>query len=224
MERSSFLRMWMDVWNGTEQKGLKMPEEMGIFQKRETKRGEVLKKIIQFLPEKAKRDFLLAVTGKTMELPESAVSQRNRMTVLEKGQKEKESISFLEERKRKGAANMKAIGKKIQENGQEKPGEVFWSVQSERNAKMPMKIAETEVQKKGENLFSPVFAADGTDTEILRLLRQWQKKEYTPEAGQQVSISIGQVRESADVDRVMEALTAKLREAHLSGVRKARGG
>ena len=60
--------------------------------------------------------------------------------------------------------------------------------------------------------------------EILRLLRQWQKKENTAEASQQISISIGQVRESADVNQVMEALTAKLREAHLSGARKARGG
>ena len=80
------------------------------------------------------------------------------------------------------------------------------------------------MEKMGATLLSPIFAADGTEGEILRLLRQWQKKENTSEGTQQISISIGQVRESADVNQVMEALTAKLREAHLSGARKARGG
>lgn len=96
--------------------------------------------------------------------------------------------------------------------------------QSERTAKMPTEMAGTGMEKMGETLLSPIFAADGTEGEILRLLRQWQKKENNAEASQQISISIGQVRESADVNQVMEALTAKLREAHLSGARKARGG
>lgn len=220
MEISSFLKMWMDVWNEAEEKGLKMPEEAILFRGKETENGEGMKEIIKFLP---KRDFL-AENGKTaVDALEKAVSQRNLMTILEKGQNAGENISFIEERKKKIAANMEVIGKRIQESRLGKE-ESFWMAQTERPMKMPEEMAGTGMEKMGETLLSPIFAADGTEGEILRLLRQWQKKESVPEASQQISISIGQVRESADVNQVMEALTAKLREAHLSGARKARGG
>lgn len=221
MEISSFLKMWMDVWNEAEEKGLKMPEEAILFRGKETENGEGMKEIIKFLP---KRDFLAENGKTTVDALEKAVSQRNLMTILEEGQREKESISFLEERKRKIAANMEVIGKRLQETRQGKAEESFWMEQSKRTAKMPTEMAGTGMEKMGETLLSPIFAADGTEGEILRLLRQWQKQENTSEASQQISISIGQVRESADVNQVMEALTAKLREAHLSGARKARGG
>ena len=221
MEIVSFLKMWMDVWNKAEEKGMKMPEEVEVFQKKETENGEAMKEIIKFLP---KRDFLAENGKTTVDALEKAVSQRNLMTILEKGQNAGENISFLEERKKKIAANMDVIGKRIQENRQGKREENFWMVQPERAVKMPTEMAGTGLEKMGVSLISPVFAAEGTEGEILRLLRQWQKKESTPEASQQISISIGQVRESADVNQVMEALTAKLREAHLSGARKARGG
>lgn len=221
MEISSFLKMWMDVWNEAEEKGLKMPEEANTFLKKETKDDEVMKEIIKFLP---KRDFSTKDAKTSVDSLEKAVSQKNLMTILEKGQEEKESISFLEERKRKIAANMEVVGERIQESRQGKAEESFWMPQSERAVKMPVEMARTGMEKMGETLLSPIFAADGTEGEILRLLRQWQKKENTSEASQQISISIGQVRESADVNQVMEALTAKLREAHLSGARKARGG
>ena len=155
---------------------------------------------------------------------EKAVSQKNLMSILEKGQNAGENISFIEERKKKIAANMEVIGKRIQESRFGKAEESFWMAQTERPMKMPEEMAGTGMEKMGETLLSPIFAADGTEGEILRLLRQWQKKENTSEGTQQISISIGQVRESADVNQVMEALTTKLREAHLSGVRKARGG
>lgn len=221
MEISSFLKMWMDVWNEAEEKGLKMPEEADIFQKKEAGNGEGMKEIIKFLP---KRDFSAEDAKTTVDSLEKAVSQRNLMTILEEGQREKESISFLEERKRQIAANMEVIGERIQENRKVKAEESFWMPHMETPAKMPEEMAGTGMEKMRENLLSPIFAADGTEGEILRLLRQWQKKENTSEASQQISISIGQVRESADVNQVMEALTAKLREAHLSGARKARGG
>lgn len=221
MEISSFLKMWMDVWNEAEEKGLKMPEEVGVFQKKETGNGEAMKEIIKFLP---KRYFSLENGKTTVDALEKAVSQRNLMTILEKGQNAGENISFIEERKKKIAANMEVIGKRIQESKLGKAEESFSMAQTERPMKMPEEMAGTGMEKMGENLPSPIFAADGTEGEILRLLRQWQKKESVPEASQQISISIGQVRESADVNQVMEALTAKLREAHLSGARKARGG
>lgn len=221
MEIVSFLKMWMDVWNEVEEKGLKMPEEVGVFQKKETGNGEAMKEIIKFLP---KRDFSLENGKTTVDALEKAVSQRNLMTILEKGQNAGENISFIEERKKKIAANMEVIGKRIQESRFGKAEESFWMAQTERPVKMPEEMAGTGMEKMGETLLSPIFAADGTEGEILRLLRQWQKKENTPETSQQISISIGQVRESADVNQVMEALTAKLREAHLSGARKARGG
>lgn len=221
MEISSFLKMWMDVWNEAEEKGLKMPEEADIFQKKEVGNGEGMKEIMKFLP---RRDFL-EEDGKTaVDSLEKAVSQKNLMTILGKGQGEKESVSFLEERKRKIAANMEVIGERIQESRQRKADESFWMTHPERVVKMSAEMAGTGLEKMGETSLSPIFAADGTEGEILRLLRQWQKKENTSEASQQISISIGQVRESADVNQVMEALTAKLREAHLSGARKARGG
>ena len=221
MEIVSFLKMWMDVWNEAEEKGLKMPEEAILFRGQETENSEGMKEIIKFLP---KRD-ILAENGKTtVDALEKAVSQRNLMTILEKGQNVGENISFLEERKKKIAANMEVVGERIQESRQGKAEESFWMKQPERTAKMPMDMAGTGMEKMGETFLSPIFAADGTEGEILRLLRQWQKKENTSEASQQISISIGQVRESADVNQVMEALTAKLREAHLSGARKARGG
>ena len=167
----------------------------------------------------------MAENGKTtVDAMEKAVSQRNLMTILEKGQNAGENISFIEERKKKIAANMEVIGKRIQESRMGKAEESFWMAQTERPMKMPEEMAGTGMEKMGETLLSPIFAADGTEGEILRLLRQWQKQENTSEASQQISISIGQVRESADVNQVMEALTAKLREAHLSGARKARGG
>lgn len=221
MEIVSFLKMWMDVWNEAEEKGLKMPEEAILFRGKETENGEGMKEIIKFLP---KRDFLAENGKTTVDALEKAVSQRNLMTILEKGQNAGENISFIEERKKKIAANMKVIGKRIQESRLGKEEESFWMAQTERPMKMPEEMAGTGMEKMGETLLSPIFAADGTEGEILRLLRQWQKKESVPEASQQISISIGQVRESADVNQVMEALTAKLREAHLSGVRKARGG
>lgn len=221
MEIVSFLKMWMDVWNEAEEKGLKMPEEAGTFQKKETKHDEVMKEIIKFLP---KRDFLAENGKTTVDALEKAVSQRNLMTILEKGQNAGENISFIEERKKKIAANMEVIEKRIQESRFGKAEESFWMAQTERPVKMPEEMAGTGMEKMGETLLSPIFAADGTEGEILRLLRQWQKKENTSEGTQQISISIGQVRESADVNQVMEALTAKLREAHLSGARKARGG
>ena len=224
MEIVSFLKMWMDVWNEAEEKGLKMPEEAGTFQKKETKDDEVMKEIIRFLPKRSKRDFSLKDTEKAMGSLEKVFAQRNLMTVLEKGQSAGENISFLEERKKKIAANMDVIGKRIQENRQGKREENFWMAQTERPVKMPEEMAGTGMEKMGETLLSPIFAADGTEGEILRLLRQWQKKENTPETSQQISISIGQVRESADVNQVMEALTAKLREAHLSSARNVRGG
>ena len=146
------------------------------------------------------------------------------MSILEKGQNAGENISFIEERKKKIAANMEVIEKRIQESRLGKAEESFWMAQTERPMKMPEEMAGTGMEKMGATLLSPIFAADGTEGEILRLLRQWQKKENTSEGTQQISISIGQVRESADVNQVMEALTAKLREAHLSGARKARGG
>lgn len=220
MEISSFLKMWMDVWNEAEEKGLKMPEEAILFRGKETENGEGMKEIIKFLP---KRDFLAENGKTTVDALEKAVSQRNLMTILEKGQNAGENISFIEERKKKIAANMEVIGKRIQESRLGKE-ESFWMAQTERPMKMPEEMAGTGMEKMGETLLSPIFAADGTEGEILRLLRQWQKKESVPEASQQISISIGQVRESADVNQVMEALTAKLREAHLSGARKARGG
>lgn len=221
MEIVSFLKMWMDVWNEAEEKGLKMPEEAILFRGKETENGEGMKEIIKFLP---KRDFLAENGKTTMDALEKAVSQRNLMTILEKGQNAGENISFIEERKKKIAANMEVIGKRIQESRLGKAEESFWMAQTERPMKMPEEMAGTGMEKMGETLLSPIFAADGTEGEILRLLRQWQKKESVPEASQQISISIGQVRESADVNQVMEALTAKLREAHLSGARKARGG
>ena len=221
MEISSFLKMWMDVWNEAEEKGLKMPEEAGTFQKKETGNGEAMKEIIKFLP---RREFSAEKEKTTVDALEKAVSQRNLMTILEKGQNAGENISFIEERKKKIAANMEVIGKRIQESRFGKAEESFWMAQTERPVKMPEEMAGTGMEKMGETLLSPIFAADGTEGEILRLLRQWQKKESVPEASQQISISIGQVRESADVNQVMEALTAKLREAHLSGARKARGG
>lgn len=221
MEIVSFLKMWMDVWNEVEEKGLKMPEEVGVFQKKETGNGEAMKEIIKFLP---KRDFSLENGKTTVDALEKAVSQRNLMTILEKGQNAGENISFIEERKKKIAANMEVIGKRIQESKLGKAEESFSMAQTERPMKMPEEMAGTGMEKMGETSLSPIFAADGTEGEILRLLRQWQKKENTPETSQQISISIGQVRESADVNQVMEALTAKLREAHLSGARKARGG
>lgn len=221
MEIASFLKMWMDVWNEAEEKGLKMPEEAILFRGKETENGEGMKEIIKFLP---KRDFLAENGKTTVDALEKAVSQRNLMTILEKGQNAGENISFIEERKKKIAANMEVIGKRIQESRLGKAEESFWMAQTERPMKMPEEMAGTGMEKMGETLLSPIFAADGTEGEILRLLRQWQKKESVPEASQQISISIGQVRESADVNQVMEALTAKLREAHLSGARKARGG
>lgn len=221
MEIVSFLKMWMDVWNEAEEKGLKMPEEAAAFRKIETGNGEAMKEIIKFLP---KRDFLAENGKTTVDALEKAVSQRNLMTILEKGQNAGENISFIEERKKKIAANMEVIGERIQESRLGKAEESFWMAQTERPMKMPEEMAGTGMEKMGENLLSPIFVADGTEGEILRLLRQWQKKENTSEGTQQISISIGQVRESADVNQVMEALTAKLREAHLSGARKARGG
>lgn len=221
MEIVSFLKMWMDVWNEAEEKGLKMPEEAILFRGKETENGEGMKEIIKFLP---KRDFLAENGKTTVDALEKAVSQRNLMTILEKGQNAGENISFIEERKKKIAANMEVIGKRIQESRLGKAEESFWMAQTERPVKMPEEMAGTGMEKMGENLLSPIFAADGTEGEILRLLRQWQKKENTSEGTQQISISIGQVRESADVNQVMEALAAKLREAHLSGARKARGG
>lgn len=221
MEIVSFLKMWMDVWNEAEEKGLKMPEEAILFRGKETENGEGMKEIIKFLP---KRDFLAENGKTTVDALEKAVSQRNLMTILEKGQNAGENISFIEERKKKIAANMEVIGKRIQESRLGKAEESFWMAQTERPMKMPEEMAGTGMEKMGETLLSPIFAADGTEGEILRLLRQWQKKENTSEGTQQISISIGQVRESADVNQVMEALTAKLREAHLSGARKARGG
>ena len=221
MEIVSFLKMWMDVWNEAEEKGLKMPEEAILFRGKETENGEGMKEIIKFLP---KRDFLAENGKTTVDALEKAVSQRNLMTILEKGQNAGENISFIEERKKKIAANMEVIGKRIQESRLGKAEESFWMAQTERPVKMPEEMAGTGMEKMGETLLSPIFAADGTEGEILRLLRQWQKKENTSEGTQQISISIGQVRESADVNQVMEALTAKLREAHLSGARKARGG
>lgn len=221
MEIVSFLKMWMDVWNEAEEKGLKMPEEAILFRGKETENGEGMKEIIKFLP---KRDFLAENGKTTVDALEKAVSQRNLMSILEKGQNAGENISFIEERKKKIAANMEVIEKRIQESRLGKAEESFWMAQTERPVKMPEEMAGTGMEKMGETLLSPIFAADGTEGEILRLLRQWQKKENTSEGTQQISISIGQVRESADVNQVMEALTAKLREAHLSGARKARGG
>lgn len=221
MEIVSFLKMWMDVWNEAEDRGLKMPEEAAFFQGKEAENDEVIKEIIKFLP---KREFSAEDGKMAVDSLEKAVSQRNLMAILEKGQNAGENISFIEERKKKIAANLEVIGERIQESRQGKADGSFWMAQTERPVKMPTEMAGTGMEKMSETLLSPIFAADGADGEILRLLRQWQKKENTSEASQQISISIGQVRESADVNQVMEALTAKLREAHLSGARKARGG
>ena len=221
MEIVSFLKMWMDVWNEAEEKRLRMPEEAAAFRKKETGNGEAMKEIIKFLP---KRNFLAENGKTTVDALEKAVSQRKLMSILEKGQNAEENISFIEERKKKIAANLEVIGERVQESKLGKAEESFWMAQTERPVKMPEEMAGTGMEKMGETLLSPIFAADGTEGEILRLLRQWQKKENTSEGMQQISISIGQVRESADVNQVMEALTAKLREAHLSGARKARGG
>lgn len=113
MEIVSFLKMWMDVWNEAEEKGLKMPEEAILFRGKETENGEGMKEIIKFLP---KRDFLAENGKTTVDALEKAVSQRNLMTILEKGQNAGENISFIEERKKKIAANMEVIGKRIQES------------------------------------------------------------------------------------------------------------
>lgn len=221
MEISSFLKMWMDVWNEAGEKGLKMPEEAGSFGEKEARNGEAMKEIIKFLP---KADFSAEEKKMAVDSLEKAVSEKNLMTILEKGQNVGENISFIEERKKKIAANMEIIGERIQESRLGKAEESFWTTQTETSVKLPAAMAGTGMEKMGETSLSPIFAADGTEGEILRLLRQWQKKENTPETSQQISISIGQVRESADVNQVMEALTAKLREAHLSSTRKARGG
>ncbi len=221
MEISSFLKMWMDVWNEAGEKGLKMPEEAGSFREKEARNGEAMKEIIKFLP---KADFSTEEKKMAVDSLEKAVSEKNLMTILEKGQNAGENISFIEERKKKIAANMEIIGERIQESRLGKAEESFWTTQTETSVKLPAAMAGTGMEKMGETSLSPIFAADGTEGEILRLLRQWQKKENTPETSQQISISIGQVRESADVNQVMEALTAKLREAHLSSARKARGG
>lgn len=221
MEISSFLKMWMDVWNEAEEKGLKMPEEAGSFREKEARNGEAMKEIIKFLP---KADFSAENGKTTVDSLEKAVSEKNLMTILEKGQNAEENISFIEERKKKIAANMEIIGERIQESRLGKAEESFWTTQTETSVRMPTAMAGTGMEKMGETSLSPIFAADDTEGEILRLLRQWQKKENTSETSQQISISIGQVRESADVNQVMEALTAKLREAHLSSARKARGG
>lgn len=221
MEISSFLKMWMDVWNEAGEKGLKMPEEAGSFREKEARNGEAMKEIIKFLP---KADFSAEEKKMAVDSLEKAVSEKNLMTILEKGQNAGENISFIEERKKKIAANMEIIGERIQESRLGKAEESFWTTQTETSVRMPAAMAGTGMEKMGETSLSPIFAADGTEGEILRLLRQWQKNENTPETSQQISISIGQVRESADVNQVMEALTAKLREAHLSSARKARGG
>lgn len=129
MEIVSFLKMWMDVWNEAEKNGLKMPEEAGIFQKKEKENGEAMKEIIRFLP---KGDFSAEDAKTTVDSLEKAVSQRNLMTILEKGQNAGENISFIEERKKKIAANMKVIRKRIQESRLGKAEESFWMAQTER--------------------------------------------------------------------------------------------
>lgn len=221
MEIVSFLKMWMDVWNKAEEKGMKMPEEVEVFQKKETENGEAMKEIIKFLP---RREFSAENEKMAVDSLEKAVSQKNLVSIFEKGQNAGENISFIEERKKKIAANLEVIGERMQESRQGKADGSFWMAQTERPVKMPTEMVGTGMEKMSETLLSPIFAADGAEGEILRLMRQWQKKENTSEASQQISISIGQVRESADVNQVMEALAAKLREAHLSGARKARGG
>lgn len=178
MEIVSFLKMWMDVWNEAEEKGLKMPEEAILFRGKETENGEGMKEIIKFLP---KRDFSLENGKTTVDALEKAVSQRNLMTILEKGQNAgenisflekgqnaEENISFIEERKKKIAANLEVIGERIQESRQGKTDGSFWMAQTERPMKMPEEMAGTGMEKMGENLLSPIFAADGTEGEILR--------------------------------------------------------
>ena len=122
MEIVSFLKMWMDVWNEAEEKGLKMPEEAILFRGKETENSEGMKEIIKFLP---KRDFLAENGKTTVDALEKAVSQRNLMTILEKGQNARENISFIEERKKKIAANMEVIEKRIQESRLGKAEESF---------------------------------------------------------------------------------------------------
>lgn len=129
MEIVSFLKIWMDVWNEAEEKGLKMPEEAGTFQKKETKHDEVMKEIIKFLP---RREFSAENGKMAVDSLEKAVSQKNLMSILEKGQNAGENISFIEERKKKIAANMEVIEKRIQESRLGKAEESFWMAQTER--------------------------------------------------------------------------------------------
>ena len=89
MEISSFLKMWMDVWNEVEEKGLKMPEEGEVFRKKEMGNDEVIKEIIKFLP---KRDFSTEDKKITADSLEKIGSQKNLMAILEKGQTEKERL------------------------------------------------------------------------------------------------------------------------------------
>ena len=144
MEIVSFLKMWMDVWNEAEEKGLKMPEEAGTFQKKETKHDEVMKEIIKFLP---RREFSAENGKMAVDSLEKAVSQKNLMSILEKGQNAGENISFIEERKKKIAANMEVIGKRIQESRLGKAEESFWMAQTERPVKMPEEMAGTGMEK-----------------------------------------------------------------------------
>lgn len=73
MEIVSFLKMWMDVWNEAEEKGLKMPEEAILFRGKETKHDEVMKEIIKFLP---RREFSAENGKMAVDSLEKAVSQK----------------------------------------------------------------------------------------------------------------------------------------------------
>ena len=130
MEIVSFLKMWMDVWSEAEEKGLKMPEEAAAFRKIETGNGEAMKEIIKFLP---RREFSAENGKMAVDSLEKAVSQKNLMSILEKGQNAGENISFIEERKKKIAANMEVIEKRIQESRLGKAEESFWMAQKEKS-------------------------------------------------------------------------------------------
>lgn len=72
---------------------------------------------------------------------------------------------------------------------------------------------------------SEIWKQQGEDVVMLqKILRQYENQQNGSTGNQNVSIQIGHIKQQADVDDVMEALTKKLWEARSITTKKAKGG
>ena len=229
MEKIAFLTAWIQMWMQQEESWRSILEEHWFWDLQQKDIAEGLEHIPQERSEErislelsenqreSMQKYQRLTWWQNREAEREAMKTENGMPmgfVMEQGMSEQDSRrkadSFLEGRgipdAQRGAEQHTGMANRMTWQAWENTG------------------IQPLVREKQEGISDFWFVGGDAGTEFANAMHQWQNGMGQSLGGQSVSIEIGQVKETADVDKIIAALTAKLREAHMISAKKAKEG